>query len=70
MAWRGVGKKGLNASLIRALASAPVGLSAGLNSSSTFDLAVKSLSASFKCVPGKLSHPYLSRHALACLMCQ
>lgn len=52
MAWRGVGKKGLNASLIRALASAPVGLSAGLNSSSTFDLAVKSLSASFKCVPG------------------
>ncbi|XP_022736199.1 uncharacterized protein LOC111289427 isoform X2 [Durio zibethinus] len=51
MAWRGVGKKGINASLVRALSSAPLGRAAGLNSASTFDLAVKSITASVKCVP-------------------
>ncbi|KAL4385278.1 hypothetical protein GQ457_15G008930 [Hibiscus cannabinus] len=50
MAWRGVGKKGLKASLIRALASAPAGAAAGLNSASTFDLGLKSISASVKCI--------------------
>ncbi|KAL4346729.1 hypothetical protein GQ457_17G021930 [Hibiscus cannabinus] len=50
MAWRRIGKSGLDVSLIRALASAPVGASAGLNSTSTFDLGLKSITASVKCI--------------------
>ncbi|KAK6240968.1 hypothetical protein QUC31_015362 [Theobroma cacao] len=55
MAWRGVGKKGINASLIRALASTPLGHVARINSASTADLAVKSnlISVKCKCTPGK-----------------
>ncbi|XVE64740.1 hypothetical protein DITRI_Ditri07aG0125500 [Diplodiscus trichospermus] len=51
MAWRGVGKKGTSASLTRALASAHLGHAAGLNSASTFDIAVKSITASVKGIP-------------------
>ncbi|XVF51374.1 hypothetical protein PTKIN_Ptkin04bG0180000 [Pterospermum kingtungense] len=51
MAWRGIGKKGINAGLIRALASAPSGYVAGLNSSSTCDLALKSIAASVQWIP-------------------
>ncbi|XP_022721041.1 uncharacterized protein LOC111278663 isoform X2 [Durio zibethinus] len=51
MAWRAVGKKGINASLFRALAPAPQGHAAGLNSASTFDLEVKSITASVKWIP-------------------
>ncbi|XVF10472.1 hypothetical protein REPUB_Repub07fG0186000 [Reevesia pubescens] len=51
MAWRGIGKKGVNASLVRALAPASLGHASGLNSASTFDLAVKSITASVKCIP-------------------
>ncbi|OMO79693.1 hypothetical protein CCACVL1_13504, partial [Corchorus capsularis] len=39
MAWRGVGKKGINASFVRSLASAPWGHASGLKSASTVDLA-------------------------------
>ncbi|XWS38267.1 hypothetical protein CRYUN_Cryun19dG0116800 [Craigia yunnanensis] len=45
-------EKGISASLIRVLASAPVGGAAGLNSASAFDIAVKSITASVKCIPG------------------
>lgn len=43
MAWLGVGKKGINASLFRALASAPLRRAAGLNSASTCDIAINSI---------------------------
>ncbi|KAE8671589.1 hypothetical protein F3Y22_tig00111942pilonHSYRG00097 [Hibiscus syriacus] len=50
MAWRRVGKKGLESSLIRALASASVGAAAGIRSTPSLDLGLKSITASVKCI--------------------